>query len=1559
MEVPHKKARTEQVMCIICTKMSPVSEITKPKDANSIETLLEAARIQNYHSIVDMEPSDYDTKLCYHRNCRSTFTLKKTLEKFKVKTEESKPTERKSTRELHSSSSTVLQEICIFCGKTSKYVKGTKTREVLHQSRELRSDEKVRRAAMNKMNDKILAITSRELVAAEAHYHNSCYRNFTRGEKSEAATPSVENNEQQLYQQAVQNAYNMLFQHVRNTLFSAPEVIKLTSLTEMLVNLMSMLGYIDDEVLPQTKKQIRRRLESEFGESLHFVKTAEGKVLIYPDNLTMESLAKENNELKNQLESVSHECEVKAVLTKSASHIRSDIKNMKKKPWPPQPDQLTADYMKLPDSLEIFLRVLLTGDVKQSVPSSNSREHRLVESLGQDFVYTVSGGSIIPAKHILLPWSVKSLTGNVELIQMLNRLGHGMSYSKLVELDTTLCLQKQAMTAADDVILPSNVHPIIPTTLAFDNIDRLEETLSGGGTSHRVNGIIVQPQVSTALLIQDLPKVVPSKKRSITPVPLEIPDYNAGERVGPPITHAVALNFQPVVQDAHNRNLLWSSVRQMNTSDQSISSWTGFNMQARDNITVRRDTVGYLPTVNAPATQLSTVHEVLNQALKIQKKLNLGEIVCVFDQALYAKAAEITWKHDEMNRNIVLRMGVFHTLCNLLSIIGKRFSSAGLRDISVESGIIAEGSVNSVLEGRNYNRGVRLCKLVYEALLRLAWKGFYVWLEEHHADDLPHLTGMTRALDPLVQETVNNETVDAALADASCARVFNLFDTYLDHLRFTNGQLATFWMSFIDIVENLLALIRSSREGNWMLHLSAIKSMIPWGFAYDKQNYARYLSIYYSQMTQLAETHPDVHDHFQHGGFSVQLGDHNPFGRIPVDQTIEETINKDTQTAGGTKGFSLKAGAISKYYINAEYRSLCLKQLRSMTQVGNIGKSHVDLTPSRIRKDEKAVQSLAELMENNWTNPLGSEPSELVSLSTGATAPPDVANDLITAKQRGEQAYTAFQECRIEQTKCGFFEKIPRLQLKTFASIKQKVTKKTSNKEVILKTDHKLFGHMVLVASSRKVEMKEVLQYPLGPLPWSLANCDGTLKKTNKAALARKLEANVSSAEEIPQPSACIIDGMSLIQKTNGDNMTFDELADQIHASVMRAAASSERVDVVFDVYKQMSIKDAERATRGSDTGIRFTNILSGHKIQQWRRLLCCGASKMKLVQFIVDQWQETRKRQILGEKVMYVTSGETCTKITCDEVVEIDELKTSQEEADTRILLHAKHASPDVSSVVIVAEDTDVFILSLAFHDTISCNIFIKCGTKTRTRYIDVSKVAISVGKDVCHSLPGMHAFTGCDTVSAFSGRGKVGALKLLKGHSKYQQAFTQLGENWTVSSEVKDCLEEFVCRLYVPKSDIISVNEMRYQLFRTKDGNVESGQLPPCQDCLEMHTIRANYQSAIWHRSLDVESNTPSPLDCTGWIVNDEAQLQVNWMTGSPAPDVVLEFLSCKCKHVCRLPDCQCMVNGLKCTDACRLQSCDNMKDDEDIMSNEGQMDDISDDDGDSDHDDINVDI
>ena len=115
------------------------------------------------------------------------------------------------------------------------------------------------------------------------------------------------------------------------------------------------------------------------------------------------------------------------------------------------------------------------------------------------------------------------------------------------------------------------------------------------------------------------------------------------------------------------------------------------------------------------------------------------------------------------------------------------------------------------------------------------------------------------------------------------------------------------------------------------------------------------------------------------------------------DQTIEETINKDTQTAGGTKGFSLKSGAVKKYYLNAEHRSLFLRQLREMVGSGGSRLNHPDLQQSRILKDEADVQSLVNLMKDSWINPFRSDQDSLVSLATAAMPPMEIAHDLMNA----------------------------------------------------------------------------------------------------------------------------------------------------------------------------------------------------------------------------------------------------------------------------------------------------------------------------------------------------------------------------------------------------------------------------------------------------------------------------------------------------------------------------------------------------------------------------------
>ena len=152
-------------------------------------------------------------------------------------------------------------------------------------------------------------------------------------------------------------------------------------------------------------------------------------------------------------------------------------------------------------------------------------------------------------------------------------------------------------------------------------------------------------------------------------------------------------------------------------------------------------------------------------------------------------------------------------------------------------------------------------------------------------------------------------------------------------------------------------------------------------------------------MSHLEGEHPDVLAYLRSGGFSVQIGAMNTFGRIPVDQTCEETINKDTQTPGGTKGLSLKPGAVSKYYLVTEYRSIFLRQFKEMLHLGTPTTfQHTDLQASRIARDEEDVKSLMSMLEESWINPFKGERQDLVCLSTGKLATPEIEKDLLQAE---------------------------------------------------------------------------------------------------------------------------------------------------------------------------------------------------------------------------------------------------------------------------------------------------------------------------------------------------------------------------------------------------------------------------------------------------------------------------------------------------------------------------------------------------------------------------------
>ena len=289
-----------------------------------------------------------------------------------------------------------------------------------------------------------------------------------------------------------------------------------------------------------------------------------------------------------------------------------------------------------------------------------------------------------------------------------------------------------------------------------------------------------------------------------------------------------------------------------------------------------------------------------------------------------------------------------------------------------------------------------------------------------------------------------------------------------------------------------------------------------------------------------------------------------------------------------------------------------------------------------------------------------------------------------------------------------------------------------------MKADRSLFGRIIIIGQNRKIDIRELLQYSLGPLPWSLATTEGFPRKTNKEALANALQKDVQLADGHPRNSATIINGMSIVQKLNvgGGQTTFGMVAYSLLTKVLHEGSESDRIDVVFDTYRDMSIKNGERMEK-----VQLSHISATQLVKQWRMFLSEVKNKPSLIKFISREWRAEQCRGRLTGKTLFVTAESECWKITEEGSENVVELTSNQEETDSRLLLHAAHASQEGHvAVAISSEDTDVFILLLNFFSIIDAKLFMRCGSRTRTRLVDIRGVVQRTGQEVCEALIGLH---------------------------------------------------------------------------------------------------------------------------------------------------------------------------------------------------------------------------
>ena len=461
-------------------------------------------------------------------------------------------------------------------------------------------------------------------------------------------------------------------------------------------------------------------------------------------------------------------------------------------------------------------------------------------------------------------------------------------------------------------------------------------------------------------------------------------------------------------------------------------------------------------------------------------------------------------------------MGAFHICCNFLGILGHRFGHAGLKDLLIETGLAAAGSIVGVLMGHHYNRAVRAHKLVHEALLRTKWSAFGSCLSENPQNAFDH-QALLDLLDA-VQDNISHDAFRELLESQHFAPMLAAYNKYTESSR---GSMAEFWESYISLFELLLHFIRASRTGNWELHKTCLQQMLPWMFAYDHTNYARYMTIYLWDMLQLQMTHLDIEKSMKQGENAVQRCEGKAFCQIPVDQTIEQTVNRDSKTPGGIIGFSLNKSALQGWILTAHERPAVTQSCKRMAGLEDPEKGpHKESSKHRVQGDE-CVQQIVSVL-TYLKNPF--QPSnDLVSLTSGVVASDEITEDLLHAETKGQEALDDFVKLLLNSNKTNFFDPLKKLQLKTFSH-----AQKPKQRQETTKADFDFFARCLVIAQNRDLDLRQVFMYDLGYVPLSLASPDRDCK-TTKAKLGHILERKAVTSLEKATGTVLIVDGMAFL----------------------------------------------------------------------------------------------------------------------------------------------------------------------------------------------------------------------------------------------------------------------------------------------------------------------------------------------------------------------------------------------------------------------------------------------
>ncbi|CAH2096461.1 unnamed protein product [Euphydryas editha] len=1269
-------------------------------------------------------------------------------------------------------------KICFFCDKT-RVRKNARTIPI-HSSTKVKLVNDVMKNAHG-LDDKAMLQKINHLPAdAIIYYHNGCKTLYLKRFINKPQTFVSKWHHSRQYHEL---AFKEIIAFIEEEVLKQKKPVFLRFITSMFNSILEkfyleMYASFDSAI---TDHRMLEKLKQHFEDDISVV-LMHNKKIISPRETTAIT------------EEIFTDLQDSADIQRAALILRKKILNITKKPLPSdiKLNDLIAGECDIPLELSSFLQSVICGPDKRTRNSSNCL--RKINSISQDVIYATHHGKIKTGKHITLAMVLKSITSSRKVIDIINRFGHCCSYNVAEELETeiTYSLCKKRNVCPEDTILS----PKYCTGVAFDNYDRYVETCNGKDTLHDTVGILYQniiPDESTPIFESDNSNsnndlyLTVKRRRTLDVIAAELPAYTKKPKLREhllPVDSELRMINSSKFEAMTKLDILWLFTHY--TKIPSTPMWVGFNSKIIEDNSMKQK-ISYLTPINASPTDISVVYETMRQSQQIAQECQQPSIQVTYDLAIAKIAMQIQSEEKPIFQNLFIHMGDFHTMLAYFKGVGKFIDECGLTHMMVESELLASGSVNGFISGKHFNRCKRLHPIVSLGLQILHVEQFIIDCDIDLSDDVTEELLKFQSEKSLIN-TLDNEVISEIVLK------------YLQYKEDTKngkfGKTAQYYMMYIDFINYYLMLTRSIRMGDFELYKYVIPKISNIFFIFNQINYARWLQKYYDNLLRIEETHPDLAEDFKKGMFGVKRTDKD-FSRVPVDLTLEQTINAEAaRKLTGVSHFTNSISARQRWAKSHGTRSEIISYIMDICGLKKAQDITAQLEKHQIKKDNLQLRAFIEVLRNNM-NPFDSKKlnhDKLYNISTGRCASDSVSNFLLKAEEIGELQRKEFiSKCAKDIN--SFEESLKKNKIFNFSSSHEKKKVYLVNKTQEVRMQRDLFGRMLGISIEKNTDIEKVLTFPITPIPMSLCHTDGSIFKTDKSSLMKCLQVESTAPTH---NDFVLIDGFFLLHCIKDVPRTFEGISKKILQMLTNYSAPN--VHLIFDRYYQPSIKDYERCMRGRQETDREYVISGPQQVRppEFAKELRNDNFKTALVSFLIDHWESDSVAEFIGRKKILLNHIK-CYLYEVDNNNKVVKTESNEfscpwhEEADTKIVFHAMNINY-AANITVRCSDTDILIILLGnmHHRKSQSNIWIDCGVSNKRRIIDVNKLSNFLGDDLCKALPGFHAFTGCDYNPAFFRKGKQRPFKIMSQSQKYTKAFSDLGDISCNKDEVFQVLEE-----------------------------------------------------------------------------------------------------------------------------------------------------------------------